>query len=189
MLGILPIFAFDHNQLPFRPLTVEEIAQVSGLTEQLDDLRRKYGHLSEVLVRNVCGNSFHPVLLAAALGNDLDLQEWTSKQSDTPSHQCHIPGPAQVLEHYKMLRLQVIQELSREQGDPQQVIQRDMASPCPFSHLQQDTCSTNSPDIAGEEVWQKVQPCETLPTPMVPDPPDRECTPLTSTCKSILIQL
>ena len=189
VLGILPIFAFEYTHLPFRPLTVEEIAQVAGLTEQLDDLRKKSGHLTEVLVRNVCGNSFHPVLIASALGNDLDLQEWTSKQFSRPSHQCHIPGPEQVLEHYKMLRLQVIQELSREQGDLQQVIQREMASPCPFSHLQQDARSTNPPDIAGEEVWVKVQPCETLPTPIVPDLPDPECTPLTPTCKSILQQL
>ena len=89
VLGILPIFAFDYNQLPFRPLTVAEVAQVAGLTEHFDDLRKKHGHLSEILVRNVCGNSFHPALIASALGTDLDLREWIGTQSNRPPSMSH----------------------------------------------------------------------------------------------------
>ena len=189
VLGILPIFAFNHSQLPFRPLNVAEIAQVAGLTEHFDDLRKKHGHLSEILVRNVCGNSFHPALIASALGSDRDLRDWLDARSNESPYQCQVPGPKQILENYKALRLQVIQELSREQGDPQQVIQREMASPCPFPHLQQDSCSSYPPDLISDEVWAKVQPCEALPTPIVPDVPDPECTPLSSTCKLILQQI
>ena len=69
------------------------------------------------------------------------------------------------------------------------MIQREMASPCPFAHLQQDISSATLPNLDGDEVWSKVQPCETLPTPIVPDVPDPECTPLTSTCKAVLQQL
>ena len=135
--SILPIFAFDLNHLPFRPLTTEEVAQVSGLTEQLEDIRKKSGHLSDALVRNICGNSFHPALISSALGNDQDIQDWLDNYTKPHPYECHIPGPTRVLEQYKMLRQQVIQELSREQSDYQQVIQKDMAQQCPFSHLQQ----------------------------------------------------
>ena len=189
VIGIIPIFAFNYSELPFRPLTVAEIAQVAGLTEHLDDLRRKQGHLSELLVRNICGNSFHPALIASALGTDQDLREWLCTQASKLTHQCQIPGPKQMLENYKSLRLQVIQELSREHGDPQQVVQREMAPPCPFSYLQPDAYSSNPSELNRDEVFAKVQPSEALPTPIVPDVPVPECTPLSSTCKLILQQI
>ena len=41
--------------------------------------------LPEHLVRNYCGNSFHPNLISSALGNNTVLRNWVSRNGEGPS--------------------------------------------------------------------------------------------------------
>ena len=60
-----------------RVLNEEEVLQLSGLEQHwkhisLADAER----LPETLVRNMCGNCFHPALISSALGNDAVLRDF-----------------------------------------------------------------------------------------------------------------
>ena len=70
---------FDGSQIriPIRILKEREILQLSGLdglwaNTSIDDAER----LLEKVIRDYCGNSFHPDLISCALGNDQHLLKW-----------------------------------------------------------------------------------------------------------------
>ena len=74
---LLPLFHCDNYCLPFRILKEEEVASLSGLHKlwtrtSTDDAEA----LPEHLVRNYCGNCFHPDLISSALGNNSVLNNW-----------------------------------------------------------------------------------------------------------------
>ena len=71
---------------PFRILTEEEVASLTGLNElwtrtSTDDAEA----LPEHLVRNYCGNCFHPDLISSALGSNSVLNKWVTGDEGGPS--------------------------------------------------------------------------------------------------------
>jgi len=59
---LLPMFECNTFRLPFRILTAREVLRLSGL--DVEDANR----LPDSLIRDMCGNSFHPSLISSALG-------------------------------------------------------------------------------------------------------------------------
>ena len=83
---LLPLFHCDNFCLPFRTLKETEVAALSGLHNfwtrtSIEDAEA----LPEHLVRNYCGNSFHPDLISSALGNDIVLSDWVSGNGEGPN--------------------------------------------------------------------------------------------------------
>ena len=82
---LLPLFHCDKYCLPFRILTEEEVASLSGLHDlwtrtSPDDAEA----LPEHLVRNYCGNCFHPDLISSALGSNMVLHKWVTGDEGGP---------------------------------------------------------------------------------------------------------
>ena len=82
---LLPLFHCDNFCLPFRILKETEVAALSGLRNfwtrtSIEDAEA----LPEHLVRNYCGNSFHPDLISSALGNNIVLSDWVNGNGEGP---------------------------------------------------------------------------------------------------------
>ena len=68
---------------------------------------------AEAVVRDYCGNSFHPDLIAAAIGDATDFQDWAFEVaccSDTDSSHLVIPSPVEVRKQYHCLPDGVMQK-------------------------------------------------------------------------------
>ena len=70
---LTPIFHNPNIELPMRILTVQEVRKLAGLENILTDERHGNSLLTEQVIRDFCGNSFHPSLISAALGTDDQL--------------------------------------------------------------------------------------------------------------------
>ena len=74
---LLPMFECNTFRLPFRILTAKEVLRLSGLENHwtkvdIEDANR----LPDPLIRDMCGNSFHPSLISSGFGNDDVLKRW-----------------------------------------------------------------------------------------------------------------
>ena len=82
---LLPLFHCDNFCLPFRILKETEVAALSGLHNFWTRTSIENAEaLPEHLVRNYCGNSFHPDLISSALGNNFVLSEWVNGNGEGP---------------------------------------------------------------------------------------------------------
>ena len=88
---LAPIFHNPNITLPMRVLSVQEVRKLSGLEDILTVDRHGPALLTDKVVRDFCGNSFHPALIDAALGTDLQLQSWVRGSND--GQPCHIEAP------------------------------------------------------------------------------------------------
>ena len=87
IMPLLPLFNCDSYRVPFRVLNEQEVMNLAGLghywqNTQLDDSER----LTEQTIRDMCGNSFHPKLIASALGSNQVLTEWIDGRAIGPSN-------------------------------------------------------------------------------------------------------
>ena len=81
---LLPLFNCSTYKLPFRLLTEQEVMNLSGLGDywthtSIHDAEK----LSEPLIRNMCGNSFHPASISSALGDNGVLRHWIDNEKDS----------------------------------------------------------------------------------------------------------
>ena len=86
ILPLLPMFECSTYKLPFRIPTAKEVLRLSGLENHwtmidVDDANR----LPDPLIRDMCGNSFHPALISSAFGNDAALKRWIQGEEEGPS--------------------------------------------------------------------------------------------------------
>ena len=82
---LLPLFHCDNFCLPFRILKETEVAALSGLHNFWTRTSIENAEaLPEHLVKNYCGNSFHPDLISSALGNNIVLSEWVNGKGEGP---------------------------------------------------------------------------------------------------------
>ena len=86
ILPLLPMFECSTYKLPFRILTAKEVLRLSGLENHwtmidVEDANRLPDHL----IRDMCGNSFHPALISSAFGNDAVLKRWIQDEEEGPS--------------------------------------------------------------------------------------------------------
>ena len=84
---LAPIVHNPNIKVPMRVLTVQEVRKLAGLENILTIERHGSSLLTEQVIRDFCGNSFHPSLISAALGTDDQLQQWvegTMKRNPVP---------------------------------------------------------------------------------------------------------
>ena len=71
------MFHTEAYNLPFRILREQEVIQLSGLQDFWNNVSLSDVELvPETLLRNVCGNCFHPDLIGSALGSNAVLKSW-----------------------------------------------------------------------------------------------------------------
>ena len=86
---VLKIMPFFHNEdvfIPFRILTPTEVQKFAGLTGFFSNVRVNLPLLTERVIRDYCGNSFHPALIRAALGSRDDFARWLSSLTPDSKH-------------------------------------------------------------------------------------------------------
>ena len=77
ILPLLPMFECCTYKLPFRILTAKEVLKLSGLENHWTNIDSEDANrLPDPLIRDMCGNSFHPALISSAFGNDDVLKRW-----------------------------------------------------------------------------------------------------------------
>ena len=82
---LLPLFHCKCYSTPFRILNEEEVSALSGLYGIWTRISPQDAEaLPERLVRDYCGNCFHPALISSALGNNEALQRWATGVEDGP---------------------------------------------------------------------------------------------------------
>ena len=114
--AILPIFHHPFIKAPMRILSCEEVEKLAGLHSHFDRVHAHRSLLTELTVRNYCGNSFHPEHIQAAIGHPERLRSWLAEPVD-PSTKPSWTGvihPKQARTQYHALREQV-QTLARTQ--------------------------------------------------------------------------
>ena len=114
--AILPIFHHPYIKAPMRILSCEEVEKLAGLHNHFDRVHAHRSLLTELTVRNYCGNSFHPEHIQAAIGHPERLRNWLIEPAE-PSTQPPWSGvihPKQARAQYHALREQV-QTLARTQ--------------------------------------------------------------------------
>ena len=114
--AILPIFHHPFIKAPMRIRNCQEVEKLAGLHNHFDRVNTHRSLLTELTVRNYCGNSFHPDHIQAAIGHPERLRSWLAEPVD-PSTKPSWTGvihPKQARTQYHALREQV-QTLERTQ--------------------------------------------------------------------------
>ena len=88
---LVPLFHNPNIKVPMRILTVQEIRKLAGLESILTTERHGNSLLTEQVIRDFCGNSFHPSLISAALGTDDQLQQWVHGTNDAQPCATELP--------------------------------------------------------------------------------------------------
>ena len=110
---LLPMFSCSAYKLPMRLLQETEIMNLSGLGDfwthtSIQDSEK----LPEALIRDMCGNSFHPALIASALGGNESIRQWV----DNINHESHVlvAGQQQALATYTELCGLIQKEIAKD---------------------------------------------------------------------------
>ena len=83
--AILPIFHHPLIKAPMRILTCEEVEKLAGLHNHFNRVHAHRSLLTELTIRNYCGNSFHPEHIQAAIGHPERLRSWLTEPSEPPT--------------------------------------------------------------------------------------------------------
>ena len=77
MCKLVPLFSCTTFEVPFRVVSPLEALKLSGLESHWKRTNAQDAeYLPDNLVRDMCGNSFHPALVCSALGKNSTLQQW-----------------------------------------------------------------------------------------------------------------
>ena len=98
--GILPLLHNPALQMPFRLMTEDELLRTAGLSGYFEQVQASSHLWTAHTKRSAVGNSFHPQLIAAALGTRRQCFAWLSQA--TPS-QKQFPSPLEVQQSYVAL--------------------------------------------------------------------------------------
>jgi hypothetical protein len=143
---LIPIFHNPNILLPMRILTVQEVRKLSGLENILTTERHSTAILTDKVVRDFCGNSFHPGLIDAALGSDEQFKEWVDGSND--AQPCHKTAPPIKETHEKyqqLLRLVLSQGATR--GIQLKADRVDFEAKWQSYHLNAQAKATNPPEV------------------------------------------
>ena len=111
---LVPIFHNPNIVLPMRILTVPEVRKLAGLENILTTERHGPSLLTDKVIRDFCGNSFHPSLISAALGTDDQLQQWVEGNNDAQPCRRDLPSIQEVYSKYQdLLKLALEQAAAR----------------------------------------------------------------------------
>ena len=78
IFAVLPLFHNPRVRLPFRLITPQEAAIISGISRSFAHAKSFPFLKSEFVILSAVGNSFHPALISAALGTTQQLHAWLS---------------------------------------------------------------------------------------------------------------
>ena len=98
--GILPLLHNPALQMPFRLMTEDELLRTAGLSGYFEQVHASSHLWTAYTKRSAVGNSFHPQLIAAALGTRRQCFTWLNQP--TPS-QKQFPSPLEVQQSYVAL--------------------------------------------------------------------------------------
>ena len=98
--GILPLLHNPALQMLFRLMTEDELLRTAGLSGYFEQVQASSHLWTAHTKRSAVGNSFHPQLIAAALGTRRQCFAWLSQA--TPS-QKQFPSPLEVQQSYVAL--------------------------------------------------------------------------------------
>ena len=101
--ALLPLFHNPNVRLPMRTLTVQEVRHFSGLTNILTEQKHGSVLVTEKVVRDFCGNSFHPGLIDAALGTDESFRAWAHERPGDNPNEPRVANIDHVHTKYKSL--------------------------------------------------------------------------------------
>ena len=107
---LVPIFHNPNIVLPMRILTVQEVRKLAGLENILTTERHGPSLLTDKVIRDFCGNSFHPSLISAALGTDDQLQQWVEGNNDAQPYHKDLPSIQEVYSKYQDLLKLVLEQ-------------------------------------------------------------------------------
>ena len=112
---LIPMFNGSHIRIPIRILKEREVLRLSGLENlwtntSIEDAER----LPEKVIRDYCGNSFHPDLISCALGNDQQLLQWVNGVADGSN--IAVADKNTFLQIYTHLCQEVVEQLGAQQG-------------------------------------------------------------------------
>ena len=112
---VLPLFHNPAINVPFRILTL----QVAGLDSFFDKVAITRHLLDEFTIRSLVGNSFHPSLIAAALGTQEQCLQWLQ----SPSIPWQLPSPTSVVNIFDQVvrQIQDVLSTSRRQNPKKQM--------------------------------------------------------------------
>ena len=143
VLPLVPMFHTEAYNLPFRILKEQEVIQLSGLQDFWNNVSLSDAELvPETLLRNVCGNCFHPDLISSALGNNTVLKSWVKGEVEGPSKQVMNQTEAHAV--FSELCEQIEKE-SKKRGRCKK-LQLDKTLP-PYEVLQNTSAITSEPNI------------------------------------------
>ena len=111
---LAPIFHNPNIKVPMRILTVQEVRRLAGLENILTNERHGSSLLTEQVIRDFCGNSFHPSLISAALGTDDQLQQWVDGTNEAQPCATELPSVEDVYVKYRDLLKLVIEQASNK---------------------------------------------------------------------------
>ena len=110
---LAPIFHNPNIEIPMRILTVQEVRKLAGLENVLTNERHGNSLLTEQVIRDFCGNSFHPSLISAALGTDDQLQQWVDGTNDAQPCATELPCVKDAYAKYRALLELVIEQAAK----------------------------------------------------------------------------
>ena len=143
VLPLVPMFHTEAYNLPLRILKEQEVIQLSGLQDFWNNVSLSDAELvPETLLRNVCGNCFHPDLISSALGNNTVLKSWANGEVEGPSKQVMNQTEAHAV--FSELCEQIENE-SKKRGRCKK-LQIDKTLP-PYEALQNTSATTSEPNI------------------------------------------
>ena len=111
---LAPIFHNPNIKVPMRILTVQEVRKLAGLENILTNERHGSSLLTEQVIRDFCGNSFHPSLISAALGTDDQLQQWVDGTNDAQPCATELPCVRDAYAKYRNLLKLVIEQAANK---------------------------------------------------------------------------
>ena len=91
-------------------MTVQEVRKLAGLENILTVERHGPSLLTDKVIRDFCGNSFHPSLISAALGTDDQLQQWVEGSNDAQPCRSDLPSIQEVYAKYQDLLKLVLEQ-------------------------------------------------------------------------------
>ncbi len=118
---LLPMFNCKTYKLPMRLLQESEIMNLSGLGDYwIHTCIQDSEKLPEALIRDMCGNSFHPALISSALGSNETIRHWI----DDVQQESHgfVAGQHQALSTYTelcgLIRTEISKKTKRTKRNP-----------------------------------------------------------------------
>ena len=157
---LIPIFHNPNISLPMRILSVQEVRKLSGLDNVLTTERHGPTLLTEQVVRDFCGNSFHPGLIDAALGTDVQLQQWVLGNNDAqPCHEATPPIQEAYDKYQQLLRL--VLEQGAKRGVQLKADRVDFEAKWRSSTLNEHVAAAQVPTVQQPTVFSFLQATKT----------------------------